>query len=119
MSVDLQVSNKWGSVTVSSSARTGEPSAPGAPPAVTIVSPSTPGSLGFTWTAPADGGRAINQYSWEVRSGSWVVQQGTVNGSTLSQTVTGLPAGTYDVVVRARNSVGTGGWSPPTTATVS
>jgi titin len=75
------------------------------------------GQVGLTWTAPGDGGAAIDQYTvaYQVSgSGSW----STTTSASASKTVTGLTNGTsYDFKVLAHNSVGDGAYSGVVSAT--
>ncbi len=87
-------------------------SAPTAPTSLTGT--AGVGQVSLAWTAPSsDGGSAITSYDVDVSAvgtGTW----STINtGSTAtSRTVTGLDSTkSYDVRVRAVNSVGSGSWS--------
>ncbi len=78
-----------------------------------------------TWTAPDDGGDAIQGYHVQYRespSGSWTAASPTHTGTGTSHTITGLTNGTaYGVQVRARNRGGTDGngpWSAEVTVTL-
>ena len=71
-----------------------------------------------TWTAPADNGEAISDYDVQYKTSSaanWT--DANYTGTGTSTTITGLANGTsYQVQVRAINTVGTGDWSPSTSA---
>ncbi len=72
------------------------------------------------WTAPySNGGLIITDYEYSYRegsSGSWGT--GTSAGTDLSATVTDLTNGTeYEFCVYAENSVGSGSWAGPSSAT--
>ena len=94
-----------------------ETEAPSAP-AVPTISAATADGFTVTWTAPANSGPAILDYTVRYRvgtGGSWQQQTG-VAGTSLA--LTGLSAATeYQVGVRARNAEGRSAWSPQTTAT--
>ena len=80
-----------------------------APTALTVTAGD--GQLVVNWQAPADDGAAIESYEVEHRreGGSWERQTSTAT----TVTITGLDNGTtYEVRVRAVNSVGVGDWSP-------
>ena len=80
-----------------------------APTALTVTAGD--GQLVVSWQAPADDGAAIESYEVEHRreGGSWERQTSTAT----TVTITGLDNGTtYEVRVRAVNSVGAGDWSP-------
>ncbi|MDQ1746891.1 MAG: trimeric autotransporter adhesin, partial [Frankiaceae bacterium] len=109
-------------VTATNSAGTGPASAasnavtpvavPDAPTGVTATRGNA--SATVSWTAPASsGGSAITSYTVRSNAG----QVATVDGSTLSTTVTGLTNGTsYTFTVTATNSAGTGPASAPSNA---
>ena len=85
-----------------------QPSRPAAP---TLVAGDA--QLAATWTAPANGGAAITHYDvrHKLSSGSTWTQIDGISG--LTRTITGLTNGSsYDVQVRAANSVGDSDWSP-------
>ncbi|HET8591789.1 MAG TPA: fibronectin type III domain-containing protein, partial [Nakamurella sp.] len=74
-------------------------------------------SIKLRWSAPFDGGRAIDTYQYRVYRGSTVERGWTDAGSGSSHTVTDLKAGTnYRFQVRACNSVGCGGPSAKSSA---
>ena len=69
------------------------------------------GGLGVSWSAPADGGSSITQYSMTSTPGGIGK---VVDGSTLSTTLTGLTNGVaYTFTVTATNAVGTSTPSSP------
>ena len=79
-------------------------------PAAPSLTPGD-GRLTASWSAPADNGAPIIDYDVQHRpvGGSWTEITGR---TTTSVTITGLTNGTtYEVQVRARNSVGRGPWS--------
>lgn len=96
-----------------------------AKPATTPSAPSlsaTPETTGMklTWTTPNSGGEAITDYTVQFKKTSastWsTFNNGTSTGTTV--TVTGLEPGvSYDFQVAAKNSLGTGSFSSPQTAT--
>ena len=75
--------------------------------------------LTVSWVAPAANGASISDYDVRYRagnSGSWT--DANYNGTGTSTTISSLANGTgYQVQVRARNSVGWGGWSDSASAT--
>ena len=76
------------------------------------------GSLTVSWSAPSNGGSAITGYDVRARSqdGTHELTRGT--SASTSVTVTGLTNGkSYNVSVRARNSVGSGSWSDSASGT--
>jgi plastocyanin len=107
-------------VTATNVVGTGPASAPSNPvtPAATVPDAPTnvsatpgPGSATVTWQAPFDGGSPISQYTVTSSPGGVTA---TVNGSTLTASVTGLTNGTqYTFTVTATNGVGTGPASAP------
>ena len=91
------------------------PSAP-APPTLTAGD----GELAASWTAPADNGAQIDDYDVRYRAigGSWTELPDAVNSTSTRATITGLANGTtYEVQIRAGNSVGDGAWSATASAT--
>ena len=102
----------------SSPQTTSTATAPDAPAAPTVMVLSST-SLRVSWTAPDDGGDAITHYDVRHRigAGTWT-QSDDITGTTTD--LTGLSAGeSYQVGVRAVNSVGDSGWSSSTTASTS
>ena len=87
----------------------------GAPgkPAAPSVSAASSSSLTVSWSAPYDGGSAIDDYDVRYRegaSGSW--SDAGHAGAAVTATLTGLSENTsYQVQVRATNDEGTGAWS--------
>ena len=94
------------------------PAAAPAAPAIPNLAPGD-GQLGVSWDAPTSNGAAISDYDVQYRagnSGPWT--DANYNGTGTSTTLDGLTNGQpYDVQVRAKNSVGWGGWSPSASAT--
>ena len=88
---------------------TSAPSAP-LPPTLTVGD----GELSASWNVPSDNGAAIDDYDVRYRpaGGSWANLPDAVKSTSTTATVTGLVNGTsYDVQVRAGNSIGDGPWS--------
>ena len=119
--VRVRATNSVGNSSWSNEA-TGTPAAP----AVTQAAPAAPvsvaaavgnGSLRITWLPGRDNGALITGYTVDYRlgnSGSWSSATGAKSGHLL----TGLTNGSsYQVRVRAINSVGNGAWSGVLTAT--
>ncbi len=96
------------------------PSKPGAP---TLTVGNT--QLTVAWDAPANNGAAISDYDVRHKltsdidiDSNWTEWNASNNSTTRSATITGLANGTsYDVQVRATNSVGDSDWSDATSAT--
>ena len=95
-----------------------------ATPATVPSAPATPvlaagnAQLTATWTAPNNGGSAITEYELQYREvgGAWSAPMSA--GTSTNYTITGLTNGdTYDVQVRAVNTVGNGNWSTSATET--
>ena len=83
------------------------PGQPGWPPEATVAADS---QVTLTWKAPTDGGRKITRYTIKSVAGDFST---TVDGATLSTTITGLQNGKeYRFTVTATNEVGDG---PPST----
>ena len=76
------------------------------------------GQLSVSWEAPAAYGAAISDYDVRYRagnSGPWT--NANYTGTGTSTTISGLTNGqSYQVQVRATNSIGTGDWSPSASA---
>ena len=89
---------------------------PGAP--VLTAQVQSASQIDLTWTEPANNGAAISGYDVEYRLASaltWTDASHT--GTTRSDSITGLTrAQSYQFRVRAKNSVGAGGWSNVVTA---
>ena len=110
-----------------SSGTSGSASAPPpAPPATTPSAVSMPTleagdrQLEVSWAAPSDGGAPINDYDVRYRPlfGSWAELSDSRRSTQRRATITDLRNGTtYQVQVRAGNSVGDGPWSESVTAT--
>ncbi len=123
VTVDVRVRNAadapW--VSGSAAARTGAPSVPGAVGAVSAawVDAGQPEPvLHLQWPAPADGGRAVDDYEWEVtiEGATPTVQTGALGSAVLTADVAGLvvpPGARVTVRVHAHNAVGWGDWSQP------
>ena len=98
-----------------SSSVTGTPqSVPATPAAPTVTRGDT--ELTIIWTAPNDRGSAITDYDIQYKTSSataWTDH--ALTGTGTSTTITGLTNGTtYDVRVRAENTVGESAWSAST-----
>ena len=107
------------------------PSATGSPPVQRPSAPAAPSitanhlSLGVSWTAPEANGSDITDYDANhlrycavsgSSCGAW--QDKSHTGTAVTATITGLTNGTsYQVQVRATNSVGTSDWSASSTGT--
>ena len=85
--------------------------APSAPQVTSATQTGT--SMLITWDAPFDGGDAIDDYDVRYKlatASTWT--DAPFSGVGLSTTLTGLQGGaSYQIQVRASNSVGTGAWS--------
>ena len=99
-------------------------------PMVPVTAPSAPappmlrpgnGQMGVSWSPPSsNGGAAIDDYDLRYRpaSGAWTEIRDDVKRTVTSLLLTSLTNGTtYDVQVRAGNSVGDGPWSESATGT--
>ena len=99
-------------------------------PMVPVTAPSAPappmlrpgnGQMGVIWSPPSsNGGAAIDDYDLRYRpaSGAWTEIRDDVKRTVTSLLLTSLTNGTtYDVQVRAGNSVGDGPWSESATGT--
>ena len=107
----------------------GDPAPPAPPPTPAAAVPSAPlgptltpgdGQLGVRWTAPASNGSAIDDYDVRYRpvGGAWTELPDGAKSTATSATIAGLTNGTsYEVQVRAGNSVGDGAWSSSATGT--
>ena len=111
--VQVRAGNSVGDGPWSDSA-TGTPvGAPAAPAAPSVTAGE--GQLEVTWTAPSNGGSAIDDYDVRYRrtGGSWTELPDTGKSTARSATITGLRNGAaYEVQVRAGNQIGDGPWSP-------
>ena len=121
--VQARGTNSVGTGDWSASASAAPEDAPAAPAAPTLTYAST--SLTATWTAPAANGQPISDYDVRYRvkdtnsttpgdqPGSWNSLSGSDDpGTATTADIDGLTNGTtYQVQVRATNSVGTGSWS--------
>ena len=123
-SYDVQVrahnSAGFGPWSLSASATPVPAAAPATPQAPTLA--PYDGEIRVTWAAPADNGAAIDDYDVQYRLTSasdpdpWTDANHTGTGT--SATITSLINGTsYDVQVRAHNSVDWSGWSLSASAT--
>ena len=95
---------------------------PGAPAAPTVsATADSHTSLDVSWSAPTNTGPAITGYDLQYRagtSGSFTAGPQDVTGT--STTIGSLEEGTsYQVQVRATNTIGDGGWSPSGTGLTS
>ncbi len=96
-----------------------------ATPATPLAPTLAPGDqrIRVSWVAPDDNGAAIDDYDVRYKETSvsgWTdaIQGLITDGAGASMTITGLTNGTsYDVQVRATNSVGDSDWSPSASAT--
>ena len=78
------------------------------------------GQLEVNWAAPSDGGSAINDYDVRYRPvfGTWTELPDSTRSTARDATIPDLNNGTtYQVQVRAGNSVGDGPWSEIATGT--
>ena len=99
------------------------PQPPDAPDPPTLTSSGTTMSVG--WTAPAGNGADITDYDVQYCStactsdANWTSIPDTTPSTALTATITGLTNGTtYQVQVRAQNSVDAGDWSSAATHTI-
>ena len=118
--VTVQARNSFGNSPVSSPVDAGPPTA--GPADVSIDANATPGSLIVRWTAvpaSANGGLPVLDYTATATmiatDGSQLTAQCTASGATATDCTitTGEPDVTYQVIVRARNSLGEGPGSSP------
>ena len=119
--VQVRAGNSVGDGAWSASA-TGTPvaaaSVPSAPSPPTLTAGD--GELSASWSAPADNGAAIDDYDVRYRpsGGAWTELPDASKSTATTATITGLVNGTsYEVQVRAVNSVGDGAWSASATGT--
>lgn len=93
------------------------PTAPAAPAAPTIGAVTTTTAV-LTWTAPADGGRAISGYELALYAAGAETPLRTISLGAVTTATLGLEPGTeYEVTVAAKNAVGTGAASGRATFT--
>ena len=97
------------------------PQAPAAPAAPALTSSGT--NMTATWSAPSANGADITDYDIQYRpdtSGAdWIDWQASTISTATTATITNLTNGaTYEVRVRAQNSVGNGPWSTVSTHTI-
>ena len=97
------------------------PQVPAAPAAPALTSSGT--TMTATWSAPLANGADITDYNIQYRpdtSGAdWIDWQASTTSTATTATITNLTSGTtYEVRVRARNSVGGGPWSTASTHTL-
>ena len=96
------------------------PQKPDAPAAPTLTSSGT--TMTVSWTAPLANGAGITDYDIEYSSdngANWTEWNASNTSTGLSASIPNLVNGTtYQVRVRAQNSVGEGDWSPASTHTV-
>ena len=97
------------------------PGSPSAPTVRSVASGASLDVLDISWSVPSfDGGRAVSGYDIEYRQGrtgsftNWPFV-GTGTSATITRL---LGSATYQVRVRATNSVGASGWSPTGEGTV-
>ena len=112
--VQVRAANSRGDGPYSSSSRATPGAVPGKPSAPSLI-PSN-GQIMVSWSAPSSTGGAITHYDVGYRrSGNYTL----INTITSrSRTITGLTNGqSYEVRVRAANSIGNGPWSNTTSAT--
>ncbi|MCY3949647.1 MAG: fibronectin type III domain-containing protein [Acidimicrobiaceae bacterium] len=103
---------KSNTITVTGTQSRSEPDAPGRP----SLTPGD-GEIAVSWTAPDGNGASIDRFEvrWRRTGGSWSKQ--AVTGSSSRHSIGGLRDGaSYEVHVRARNSVGWSDWSPAAAA---
>ena len=119
--VQVRAVNAQGDGAWSASRRaTTRAAAPNAP----VISSLTPGdeTVAVQWAKPTeDGGATIIEYDLRYRrtgTSSWTTLQAVSQAGTRSYTLSGLTNDqSYDIQVRATNSVGDGGWSATVMAT--
>ena len=112
--VQVRAANSRGDGPWSSTASATPGAVPGKPSAPSLI-PSN-AQIMVSWSAPSSTGGAITHYDVGYRrSGNYTIIN---NISGTSRTITGLTNGqSYEVRVRAANSIGNGPWSNTTSAT--
>ena len=103
----------WGTASLATNA--GLPDAPAAP----TLTPSSTTQVTVTWTAPHNGGVALDSFDVQYKrtaDSTWSSHTFSSSGSTTSTTVGSLTSGTsYDFQVRAGNTLGDSPWSATAT----
>ena len=116
--VQVRAENSVGAGPWSPSARGTPVGVPAAPAAPTVRSGD--GQLEISWTPPSDNGSRIDDYDvrWRGPGGSWSPLPDAEKSTATRATIRNLRNGvTFEVQVRAGNSVGDGPWSPTATGT--
>jgi len=115
--VQVRAQNRFGESDWSPSL-TATPAANPSIPGIPTLTSRTQTSVTIEWSAPADNGDAITDYDIQYRQTTaipWLTWDHTGTGRTA--TITGLTNGqSYEVQVRAKNTVGESDWSPSLTA---
>ena len=119
--VQVRARNERGNSFWSAAAKaTPVPQKPDAPAAPTLTSSGT--TMTVAWAAPNANGADITDYDIEYSSdngANWTEWNASNTSTALSASITNLVNGTtYQVRVRAENSVGTGEWSTTSTHTI-
>ncbi len=98
---------------------TSDPTEPAKPDAPTLTVGDQ--QIRVSWSAPENNGSAITDYDVRYSSdggSTWTEWNASDDGTTRSATITGLTNGTtYQVQVRATNTIGVSDWSVSATAT--
>lgn len=119
----FRVSTKTSIATSSSTEITGGPAVPHTVPSAPVLDTPTSdnGSIGVTWSAPDNGGKAITDYVVQYKRASrteWTTFTDGTSTAT-SATITGVNNGvSYVVRVAAVNPKGQGAWSAESTSVV-